>query len=85
MQAVDLEKRREEIRKRVEEQQKLAAQFSVESKDSPNNLVFRLDGEELQEKSSANMFTHPDLLKEMEKEKPTQNGDKKKKKNKKKK
>jgi len=85
MQAVDLEKRREEIRKRVEEQQKLAAQFSVESKDSPNNLVFRLDGEELQEKSSANVFTHPDLLKDMEKEKPTQNGDKKKKKNKKKK
>jgi len=55
------------------------------NKDSPNNLIFRLDGEEVQEKSMANSFIHPDLLKGSESEKPVEVGSKKKKKNKNKK
>ena len=60
-QSEELEKRKEEIRKRVEEQKQLMAKYSLESTDKPNNFVFRLDGEESQEKS----FIHPDLLNEM--------------------
>lgn len=72
----DIEKRKEEIRKRVEEQRELMAKYSLETTDSPNNFVFRLDGEEAQEKS----FIHPDLLKEETKPVPLK---KKKNKNKK--
>lgn len=62
---MDEDKRREEIRKRVEIQQQLAAKYSLESKgDDPSNLVFKLDGEAAQEKS----FIHPDLLKEIAQE-----------------
>jgi hypothetical protein len=57
----ELEKKKEEIRKRVEEQRQLMAKYSLESTDKPNNFVFRLDGEDAQEKS----FIHPDLLNEM--------------------
>lgn len=83
---IELEKQKELSKIRLEEQQKLIAKFSLEAKDDDNkNLVFKLDGEENQEKS----FIHPDLLKEMEEEdnkKQTNtntNSNKKKKKNKK--
>jgi hypothetical protein len=74
----------EEAKKRLEEQKKLSAAYSLQNTNVPNNFVFRLDGEDTQEKS----FVHPDLLKEFEEqdkkssEKTTQN---KKKKNKNKK
>jgi hypothetical protein len=83
--AEEFERKKEEIRKRVEEQQRLAAAYSLQSTESPNNFVFRLDGEESQEKSLANSFIHPDLLKDMEADdkKKTETVGKKKKKNKK--
>lgn len=83
MQAVELERQKQEIRARVEAQQKLAATYSLTQKSEPNNLAFRLEGEEVQEKSSVNAFIHPDLLKEMDK--APVDGSAKKKKNKKKK
>lgn len=67
LQQDEMEKRKEEIRKRVEEQRELMAKYSLESTDSPNNYVFRLDGEESQEKS----FIHPDLLKDEAKPVPS--------------
>jgi hypothetical protein len=84
-QADEIEKKKQEIRERLEMQQKLAANYSLTSNESTNNFVFRLDGEEPQEKSMANSFIHPDLLKEMETEdkKKTDGAGKKKKKNKK--
>jgi hypothetical protein len=82
----DFEKKKEEVRKRVEEQQKLRSAYSLDTNSETNQIVFRLEGEEKQEKS----FIHPDLLKEMEEEdKKKENkaqvgeGSKKKKKNKK--
>jgi len=77
----EIEKKKEEIRRRVEEQQRLSANYSLNQTSLPNNFVFRLEGEESQEKSSANSFIHPDLLKEME----SVDSSSKKKKNKKKK
>jgi hypothetical protein len=65
----DFEKRKEEIRKRVEEQQKIAANFSLNPTQATNEFVFRLEGEDKQEKS----FIHPDLIKEMQ-EQETNNG-----------
>jgi hypothetical protein len=59
---IELEKKKEEIRIRVEEQQKLASKFSLNPTNLTNEFVFRLEGEENQEKS----FIHPDILKEME-------------------
>jgi hypothetical protein len=63
------------------------AKFSLNPTEAPNNFVFKLDGEDAQEKS----FIHPDLLKEMAdlEKKPMggdskNNGDKKKKNKKKK-
>jgi predicted nucleotidyltransferase len=83
MQAAELEKRKQEIRERLDAQQKLAATYSLTQKSEPNNLAFRLEGEEVQEKSSMNSFIHPDLLNEVDK-KPTDGvAKKKKKKNKK--
>jgi len=81
------QQREEEIRKQVElkrKQLELQAKFSLNPTDNPNNFVFKLDGEEGQEKS----FIHPDLLKEMEaadknKETGSAENKKKKKKNKK--
>ena len=74
-----------QMKKRLEEQEKLLAKYSLES-NGANNLVFKLDGEEAQEKS----FIHPDLLKEIAEEEakknmpPTKSStNKKKKKNKK--
>jgi len=62
---LELERQKEMLRLRLEEQQNLMAKFSLEAKDNDNkNLVFKLDGEENQEKS----FIHPDLLKEIEEE-----------------
>jgi hypothetical protein len=77
----EMEKRKEEIRKRVEEQRKISAAYSLDKNSETSEVVFRLDGEEKQEKS----FIHPDLLKEMEeKDKKKQNGGESKKKKKKK-
>lgn len=84
MQSDEIEKKKQEIRERIELQQKLAANYSLNTTDSPNNFVFRLDGEEKQEKSIANSFVHPDLLKDMENEKKPSESTNKKKKNKKK-
>jgi hypothetical protein len=62
---LELERQKELAKIRLEEQQKLIAKFSLEAKDNDNkNLVFKLEGEESQEKS----FIHPDLLKEIEEE-----------------
>jgi hypothetical protein len=83
-QAAELEKQKQEIRERIEAQQRLAASYSLTQKSEPNNLAFRLEGEEVQEKSSMNSFIHPDLLNEMD-QKPTDGVAKKKKKNKNKK
>jgi Skp family chaperone for outer membrane proteins len=58
------QQREEEIKKQLDQKRaQLAAQakFSLNATDAPNNFVFKLDGEEAQEKS----FIHPDLLKEM--------------------
>jgi hypothetical protein len=65
----DFEKRKEEIRKRVEEQQKIASNFSLNPTEATNEFVFRLEGEDKQEKS----FIHPDLIKEMQ-EQESNNG-----------
>jgi len=76
---IDFEKKKEEIRKRVEEQQKLAANYSLNPTDATNEFVFRLEGEDKQEKS----FIHPDLIKEMQEQENTggnTGGNKKKKK-----
>ena len=73
-----LEKQKEEIRKRVEMQQQMASKYTLETKpNDTNNLVFKLQGEEIQEKS----FIHPDILKEIEN--TDNNGKNKKKKSKK--
>lgn len=81
--AEDFEKKKEEVRKRVEEQRKLNAAYSLDTNAETNQIVFRLEGEEKQERS----FIHPDLLKEMEEEDKNKaqggEGSKKKKKNKK--
>jgi hypothetical protein len=69
------------------EQQRQETKYLLESKDNNSkNLVFKLDGEESQEKS----FIHPDILKEIENEEKEENkkniassSSKKKKKNKK--
>jgi len=80
MQSDDIEKKRKEIRERVEAQQKVAAAYSLNPTELPNNFVFKLDGEDSQEKSSlANSFIHPDLLKEIEVEKKPVDKKKKKK------
>ena len=73
------------MKKRLEEQEKLLAKYSLQA-NGTNNLVFKLDGEDAQEKS----FIHPDLLKEIAEEEAKKNmptntssTNKKKKKNKK--
>jgi hypothetical protein len=57
-----------EMKKRMEEQEKLLAKYSLESRGE-NNLVFKLDGVESQERS----FIHPDLLKEIAEEEAKKN------------
>jgi hypothetical protein len=59
---LELEKKKEEIRKRIEEQQNISANYSLNPTNATNEFVFRLEGEEKQEKS----FIHPDILKEIE-------------------
>uniref|UniRef100_A0A6C0F840 Uncharacterized protein n=1 Tax=viral metagenome TaxID=1070528 RepID=A0A6C0F840_9ZZZZ len=79
------EKERKEVFERIREQNRLKAQFKLEQKENPDNFVFSLDGEDVQEKS----FVHPDLIAEMKKEeeeeKNQETTSKKKKKKKKKK
>jgi len=73
----------EKMKQRRREQIELQKQYSLQAKDDPNHLVFKLDGEDSQEKT----YIHADLVKMMEddenEKKSKQDG--KKKKNKKKK
>lgn len=74
----------ERVMQRKREQLALQQQYSVTATADPNHLVFKLNGEEAQEKS----FIHPDLAKmldEEDKAKAASSGEKKKKKNKNKK
>jgi len=80
-QAEQLEKLKADRQKQMELQNSFSANYSLQQTSSPNNLVFKLDGEEKQEKS----FIHPDLLKEMEEEDKKKTGDVAKSSNKKKK
>ena len=79
------EKERKDVFERIREQNRLKAQFKLEQKENPDNFVFSIDGEDVQEKS----FVHPDLIAEMKKEeeeeKNQETTSKKKKKKKKKK
>ena len=81
------EEERQKVFARVREQNRLKAQYSLQQKENENKLVFKLDGEDEQEKS----FIHPDIEAELireeelekEKEKATSTTTKKKKKKKK--
>jgi hypothetical protein len=61
--AQELLRQQEQMKKQAELQNTLRASYTLEQ-NTNNNLVFRLDGAEAQEKS----FIHPDLLAEMEAE-----------------
>lgn len=80
------EEERQKVFERVREQNRLKAQYSLQQKESQDKLVFKLDGEEEQEKS----FIHPDIEAELiredelEKEKAKSTSTTKKKKKKKK-
>ena len=63
-QADAIEKLKREKQEQFEKQQKVLANYSLQSTSAPNSFVFRLDGEAAQEKS----FIHPDLLAEMDAE-----------------
>jgi hypothetical protein len=63
-QAAAVEKLKADRQKQVELQNTFVSNYSLESTTSPNNFVFRLEGEGNQEKS----FVHPDILKELEAE-----------------
>lgn len=72
---------------RIRQQNKMKAKFQLEQTNNPDKFVFKLDGEDVQEKS----FVHPDLISLMKEEeakenetKSAVNTDKKKKKKKKK-
>jgi hypothetical protein len=74
----------EQMKQRRREQIALQQQYSLTETDNPNHLVFKLEGEDGQERS----YTHPDLVKMMEeddqkKQNATENKKKKKKKKKK--
>jgi hypothetical protein len=78
--AAEIQKQLDIRRAQVAAQVAAQAKFSLNPTEAPNNFVFKLDGEDAQEKS----FIHPDLLKEFEDKKPAGgSGDKKKKKKKK--
>lgn len=51
------EEEKQKIFERVREQNRLKAQYSLQQKENENKLVFKLEGEEEQEKS----FIHPDI------------------------
>ena len=55
------EEERQKVFARVREQNRLKAQYSLQQKDNENKLVFKLDGEDEQEKS----FIHPDIEAEL--------------------
>jgi hypothetical protein len=82
------EEEKQQLFERKREQNRLRQQYSLEQKENPDNLVFKIEGEEDQEKS----FIHPDIVKELleeeDKEKASaaaaKEGSKKKKKKKKK-
>ena len=57
-------KQEEEQKARIEMQRQLAAKYSLQQGTGQDKYVFRIEGEEVQEKS----FIHPDLLKEMDEE-----------------
>jgi len=62
-----LKKKEEEKQKlfeRIREQNRLKQQYSLEQTNNPDNYVFKIDGEDIQEKS----FIHPDILKEIKEE-----------------
>ena len=59
-----IEKMKADRQKHIDLQNSFVSNYSLQQTQSPDNLVFRLAGEESQEKS----FIHPDLLKEMEEE-----------------
>ena len=72
---------------RIRQQNKMKAKFQLEQTNNPDKFVFKLDGEDVQEKS----FVHPDLIDLMKEEEANEkvaktavNTDKKKKKKKKK-
>jgi hypothetical protein len=72
-QAVSLEKIKADRQKQIELQNTFVSNYSLETTNSPNNFVFRLEGEGNQEKS----FIHPDILKELEAEDTKKDGDNK--------
>lgn len=76
-------KKKKEFLDRVKEQNRLKAQYKLSQNTDSNEFVFKINGEDVQEKS----FVHPDLLAEIEKEekqeKDTVSKNKKKKKKKK--
>jgi hypothetical protein len=61
--ALELLKQQEQVKKQTELQNTLRASYTLQQ-NATNNLVFKLDGVEEQEKS----FIHPDLIAEMEAE-----------------
>ena len=50
------------VQKQIEEQEKLAAKFSLESSDKSSQFIFKLDGASAQERS----YIHPDIMKYIE-------------------
>jgi len=57
-------RKRKEFLDRVKEQNRLKAQYNLSQNTDSNEFVFKINGEDVQEKS----FVHPDLLAEIEKE-----------------
>lgn len=55
------EEERQKVFARVREQNRIKAQYSLQQKENENKLIFKLDGEEEQEKS----FIHPDIEAEL--------------------
>ena len=80
------EEEKQKVFERIREQNRLKKQFSLEQGAGDDNYVYKVAGEDSQEKS----FIHPDILKEMQEEDdkkkdPNDGGENKKKKKKKKK
>ena len=78
------EEEKQKVFERIREQNRLKQQFSLEQGMGEDNYVYKVDGEDSQEKS----FVHPDILKEMQEQDANDkipNSENKKKKKKKKK
>ena len=58
------EEEKQKLYERIREQNRLKQQYSLEQTNNPDNYVFKIDGEDIQEKS----FIHPDILKEIKEE-----------------